>query len=52
MIPFLLINLVKIAFVIWVMLTIVAYTVGSAERKVCVRGCRTVLGQIVSGRWV
>ncbi len=34
MIPFLLINLVKIAFVIWVMLTIVAYTV-FAERKVC-----------------
>jgi NADH-quinone oxidoreductase subunit H len=33
-IPFLLINLVKIAFVVWVMLTIVAYTV-FAERKVC-----------------
>jgi NADH-quinone oxidoreductase subunit H len=33
-IPFLLISLVKIAFVIWVMLTIVAYTV-LAERKVC-----------------
>ena len=34
MIAFLLIHLIKIACVVWVMLTIVAYTV-LAERKVC-----------------
>jgi NADH-quinone oxidoreductase subunit H len=34
MIPFLLVHVIKIAVVIWVMLTIVAYTV-LAERKVC-----------------